>query len=539
MGRLFFASLFTLSVLSSFVVFVVILVQLYVGNISLGLAVGLTVAANVLFWLAGPFITDLLMRWFYQVRFISRGEAQETMPEVARLIDQVSSEHKFPFPKIGIIPDKNPTAFTYGSARYNARIVLTEGVFHYLNSQEVRSVVAHELGHVVNRDFIVMMIGSTLVQILYEVYAVLIRARGKSAAPARAVALVAYVLYVVGIYFLYYLSRTREYMADEFSARTTSSKDLSDALVKIAYGIVMTEDSSKSRRLLQSTQHMGIADARNARHVGVISYMAQDNADALTQVVAFDRVSPWAKVLELGSTHPLTGNRLARLGEVARACGQPFSFDIDAAVGRLSIDRGKLYGGFAVGLLVYVLPVVLGLAALVFLPLAWLPAAVGVGLLLQVPYRFPRSAPVDTTVLEQMSDPYASPIRGKPVALSGKPVGRGVPGYIFGEDLMFQDRTGLVFLDYASIGGFIGDLFFAMGKTKQLIDVPSRAVGWFYRNISSAMSLKQLETEQETVRSHPMLWRVVLSLALILASVVLTLFWANLPIPDFVRALRP
>ena len=71
-------------------------------------------------------------------------------------------------------------AFTYGILRSNARIVVTEGIFEFLNEEEAKAVVAHELGHIVNRDFIVMTAAATLVQILYQVYAALTRAKRSS-----------------------------------------------------------------------------------------------------------------------------------------------------------------------------------------------------------------------------------------------------------------------------------------------------------------------------------------------------------------------
>ena len=85
-----------------------------------------------------------------------------------------------PPPRIGFIPDRNPTAFTYGLLRSNARIVVTQGIFEFLSEDEQRAVVAHELGHIVNRDFILMTMAGMLVQILYQVYAALARSSGGS-----------------------------------------------------------------------------------------------------------------------------------------------------------------------------------------------------------------------------------------------------------------------------------------------------------------------------------------------------------------------
>jgi len=41
-----------------------------------------------------------------------------------------------------------------------------------------------------------------------------------------------------------------------------------------------------------------------------------------------------------------------------------------------------------------------------------------------------------------------SPIRAVPAIIEGKIVGKGIPGYYFGEDLYFQDNTGLMYIDY-------------------------------------------------------------------------------------------
>jgi len=120
-----------------------------------------------------------------------------------------------------------------------------------------------------------------------------------------------------------------------------------------------------------------------------------------------------------------------------------------------------------------------------------------------------------------MRNPYASPLRGKPVALSGQVIGRGVPGFIFGEDMMYQDSTGLIFLNYSSAFGFIGNIIFALKKIKTLFGVSSRATGWFYRGIGSMISLKYIQTAQDRVRSHPILWAFLLPLILIIIS----LYW--------------
>ncbi len=176
------------------------------------------------------------------------------------MIRAVCEQYGFTLPKIGIIPDKNPNAFTYGSIRSNSRIVVTEGIFAFLNEGERAAVYGHELGHIRNNDFIIMTIASTLLQVVYEIYYFskeLSKKRGgKKGNPFAMIALVAYIFYIVGNYTLLYLSRIREYFADAFSAEHTDPNHLAEALVKIALGILATPENN---RLVESTRHIGIA----------------------------------------------------------------------------------------------------------------------------------------------------------------------------------------------------------------------------------------------------------------------------------------
>ncbi len=517
-SRFIAASLLTFSILSSFIFCVIYVAMLYFGMAELWIIVLLTVGTNAVLLFIGPWLTDHLSRWFYHTKFMTEAEVAQSYPEMAALIRSVSSEFKFPFPKIGIIDDNNPTAFTYGSGRYNARLVVTKGIFLFLKPAEVNAVVAHELGHIVNRDFLVMMIASTIVQILYEIYAVLIRVRGRKTGGLKLVALLSYVFYVIGTYLLLFLSRTREYMADAFSASRTSPEDLAHALVKIAYGIVSVDDSEVSKRLLESTRHLGIIDVKNAKHVGMTAFIAQQQSEVVAEAMVFDAVSPWAKLIEIHSTHPLTGKRIQTLSNISQQLGKPFSYDVNAAIKRLNIDNTRLYSGFLFGLFMSAAPWIGALVAVFVFPIPFVLTGVALGLLVQIPYKYPVGTPIATTVLDQLRNPYASPLHGQPIQLQGKIVGRGVPGYIFSEDMMFQDNTGLTFVDYSSKFGAIGNLFFAVGKIKTLFNTPAKVVGWYYRGMSSLVSLRYLQTETETVRSHPILWTVVLSICMIVLS---------------------
>jgi len=515
--KLFGASLITLGLLFSFVFFIVILILLATDNVSIGPAIALTIGFNFLLWLVGPKITDFINRIFYKVHFLDQHAAEQQYPHIAKLIQSVADEYKFPFPKVGIINDNNPTAFTYGSARFNARLVLTQGIFKYLDHDEQKAVVAHEMGHIVHRDFIVMTVASTLVQILYELYAVLIRTRGRKN-PLPLIGLVSYVLYWIGTYLLLFLSRTRENLADAFSAKITEPDDLATALIKIAYGIVTESDDDKTKRLLASTRHMGLVDVKDAKATGSLTYVAHHDRSVIAEAMVFDSHNPWAKLIELNSTHPLTGRRIQRLSQMSSKSGRTFSYDVDGAAKKVHLDTGMIWGNFWKDIGMIVLPFTLFGVFLLTGSLALALAALGLGFLMKAMYRYPRREPAATTVLDEMRNPYASPLRGKPVLVEGHVVGRGVPGFVFGEDMMYQDKTGLIFVNYHSILGILGNLLFALRKVKKLMGLPSTADGWFHRSMASMLTLRRLQTSEGVTKSYRHVWSRIWPSLLIIGS---------------------
>jgi Zn-dependent protease with chaperone function len=176
MARLVFASLITFGLLIGMVAGAVLAAMVATGEVNLTAAIVLTIVINLAIWLIIPWLSDLTLRWFNKLQFLDDATVRQRYPGVHALIQQVAQDYRFSPPRIGLIPDRNPTAFTYGLLRGNARIVVTDGIFEFLSEDEAKAVVAHELGHIVNRDFILMTMAGMLVQILYQIYAAMMRA---------------------------------------------------------------------------------------------------------------------------------------------------------------------------------------------------------------------------------------------------------------------------------------------------------------------------------------------------------------------------
>ncbi|MEH2262264.1 zinc metalloprotease HtpX [Nostoc sp.] len=510
----------------------------------LAIAIGITLVFNIAAFFLSPFLMDLTQSWLYQTRWVELAEVESLSPETAKVIRQVCEQKKLKTPRLGIINDQNPTAFTYGSLPNSARLVVSQGLFTYLDDDEIATVYAHELGHIVHWDFAVMTIASTLVQICYLIYSTARRlGRGgdnKIKDAIQTAGLVAYVFYVIGTYLLLYLSRTREYFADHFAAESTGNPNgLSRALVKIAYGIL--EEGSRTQepsRLIEGTRALGIYDHKAAASTGTAYRIASDT-QKIGRVFLWDMFNPWGWWMELNSTHPLTGKRVRALSTYAEQLGLPTEFDMGRVIGEgKTLSKSKLYGNFFLDVVLYGAETIGFLVGLVMGVILWSSSpntglafgapliGLGIGIVVKALVMFPDyKQAAETDILTLMSDPYASPLRGQPAKLEGLLIGRGDAGYKFGSDLKIQDRSGMLYLHYASRFGPIGNFLFGMKRVKSLIGEQVAAVGWFRRGVAPWMDLIQLQSENGTiVNSYHRFWSFILGGGSIILGVVLIMF---------------
>jgi Zn-dependent protease with chaperone function len=496
--------------------------------VGLAIALPITLIFNIAAFFLSPYLMDLTQNWLYNTRWVSLAEIESKSPETAKVIQKICKQRNLKQPRLGIIDDQNPTAFTYGSLPNSARVVVSEGLFTYLDDDEIATVYAHEFGHIVHWDFAVMTLASTLVQITYLIYITaqrLGRSGGSKAKDAAgSVAAVAYLFYIAGTYLLLYLSRTREYFADHFAAETTGNPNaLSRALVKIAYGILEEgQRATEPSHLLEGTRALGIYDAKAATSTGT-AYRIASSPEKIGRVFLWDMFNPWGWWMELNSTHPLTGKRVRALSTYAEQLGLDIEFDMGRIIGEgHNLSKRKLYGNFVFDLLLYsaeIMGLAVGFAIGISLsaanPMMMIACpliGLGTGILLKTLVMFPNyQAAEQLDVLTLMSDPYASPLRGQPAKLEGVLIGRGDAGYAFGSDLKLQDKTGMIYLRYASRFGPIGNFLFGMKRVKSLIGMEVNALGWFRRGVAPWMDLIELNSDSGTkVSSFHRFWSFLL-----------------------------
>src|SRR2546427_5907501 len=88
-------------------------------------------------------------------RSMGRPITAETNPWVYRTVEETARQAGVPTPKIWESGDDSPNAFVFGRTISSAELVITQGLLERLNQDEIRAVLAHEIGHLRHRDVII------------------------------------------------------------------------------------------------------------------------------------------------------------------------------------------------------------------------------------------------------------------------------------------------------------------------------------------------------------------------------------------------
>jgi Zn-dependent protease with chaperone function len=419
-----------------------------------------------------------------------------------------------PLVKLGVIDDGTPNAFAFGRTQRDARIWVSRGLCERLDERELNAVIAHEVAHVRNRDFIVMTIAAIIPMVLYYIYAF---GRGQRDQTA-VVAWAAYIGYLLSQLAVLALSRARELGADHASCeRTGDGEALSSALVKIAYGIgqadrqrsnqvaalIAANQKKQARALVRqghrftSVRALGIG---NDRVDGALVDSIESGIDPKAALAAmkWDAINPWGRFTEKLATHPLVINRIAAL-ETSGLPGAPSSWhaaelkriqgpEVDAARARFWWELPVRYVGF----IALIAAVAVGFEQGHLQVAGELGLVAGTLLTIRALRRTPLTGftPVDrvTALLGRMD---ASPVTGIPVSIKGRVLGRAMPGYIVSADIVVQDESGYVPVLYTNQLPFFRT-FFALCRAGRFANEDVIVTGWYRRDTGPYLELRKV-----------------------------------------------
>ena len=252
-----------------------------------GLAIALVIAVGLNFF--SYFFSDKMALAMYSAQPVTPQENPDVYARVFPLVQSLAQRMGLPMPKLWLIQDPSPNAFATGRNPQHASVAFTAGVLQLMNNRELEGVVAHELGHVKNRDILTSSVAATLAAAITFLARMAFWFGGSRDDEDRNpwAGLVMLILAPVAALLIQMaISRTREYAADETSAHVTHNPDeLISALGKL---------ESYSKRI--PMQDVNPATA----HLFIIKPFSGQS------------------MLRLFSTHPSTEDRIARLEAMRR-----------------------------------------------------------------------------------------------------------------------------------------------------------------------------------------------------------------------------
>jgi heat shock protein HtpX len=104
------------------------------------------------------FYSDKIALAMYRAQPATR----EQLPRAYEIVERLTQKIGLPMPKIYVIPTESPNAFATGRNPKHASVAVTHGILGLLTDEELEGVLAHELGHVGNRDILISSVAATI-----------------------------------------------------------------------------------------------------------------------------------------------------------------------------------------------------------------------------------------------------------------------------------------------------------------------------------------------------------------------------------------
>jgi heat shock protein HtpX len=216
-------------------------------------------------------------------------------PELYSLVKQLAANAGLPMPRVYVMDNPQPNAFATGRNPEHAAVAVTTGLMRSVDQGELAGVIAHELGHIKNRDTLLMTITATIAGAISMLANFgLYFGRGSNNGHMGIVGTLMLVILgpLAAALVQMAISRTREYEADRAGAQISGRPLwLASALRKIAAA------------------------------AGHIPNMPAERNPASAHLFIVNPLSG-ARMDNLFSTHPNVENRIARLQEIAREMGE-------------------------------------------------------------------------------------------------------------------------------------------------------------------------------------------------------------------------
>lgn len=307
--------MFFTSILMFTIIYVLIaIVGWYLGIRTWKLYFGASLLISFLQYWFGPSLVKRSMN----VRPLSEAEA----PHIHQMVQELADAAGVPKPEIGLSEINIPNAFAYGRSSRSGHIAITRPILGLLDRDELKAVLGHEMGHIKHNDMVVTAAVSVIPMICYYIALSFMFSGDNDNGATILIGILGYVFYLIGQLLVLFISRTREYYADEASVEFGNRPAaLVSALYKLSYGASRCNKETIDE--VNTNRAFFVNDVNNAKH-DVTDFQQIDfdgdgkiSDEELKRLANADvKISKTNGMMELLSTHPDSLKRVKRLAEL-------------------------------------------------------------------------------------------------------------------------------------------------------------------------------------------------------------------------------
>lgn len=195
------------------------------GGRGLTYALIMAVAMNFISY----FFSEKIALMSYSAQPVAPDSHPDVYARVYPLVHDLCQRMRIPDPKLWLIPDDSPNAFATGRNPSHSSVAFTYGLLRTMDDQELSGVIAHELGHVKNRDILTSSVAATLAAAITYLAQMAFFFGGRRDDDEDSNPYAAILMLILGpiaaMLIQMAISRSREFSADEAAARYTGNPD--------------------------------------------------------------------------------------------------------------------------------------------------------------------------------------------------------------------------------------------------------------------------------------------------------------------------
>ena len=287
----------------------------------LGAGMGALIPLALMFFVMQWYLSPVLLKRGMKLHYLEKGE----MPDLQAMVKELAKNANVPMPKVAIAPVNDPNAFVFGRTVKSATLVVHQGILNMLDKDELRAVLAHEIGHLKHMDIVVMavvaFIPAIAMMIAQNLFFSSMFGQGENQKNGGmslvVIGIAAFVVYLVSQLLVFSLSRARESYADRHSATVTKRPDLlASSLMKITAHNRGAQSTPTTARAFYIVDFLNVEkDIKEikAHEKEIKKLLPHLDIDSLVEEARQSRKNTMSSFASLFSTHPSTYRRILDL----------------------------------------------------------------------------------------------------------------------------------------------------------------------------------------------------------------------------------